>query len=102
MTDTTNINSVKYNTIMGDRHLDGPLDLVFECVLSILILVFFSTALANFLKTDPNLTFLAENVILINIIGLLLLIAYLTIYLICYYNYEEEIRAWQKKRKRRR
>lgn len=77
---------------------------VFECVLSFLILVFFSTALANFLKTDPNLTFLAENVINLNIIiiGLLLLIAYLTIYVICYYNYEEEIRAWQKKRKRRR
>ena len=28
MTDTTNINSAKYNTIMGDRHLDGPLDLL--------------------------------------------------------------------------
>ena len=30
MTDTTNINSAKYNTIMGDRHLDGPLDLLPE------------------------------------------------------------------------
>ena len=75
---------------------------MFECVLSFLILVFFSTALANFLKTDSNLTFLAENVIFLNIIGLILLIAYLTIYIICYYNYEEEIRAWQNKRKRRR
>ena len=70
---------------------------MFECFL---ILVFFSTVLANFLKTGPNLTFLAENVIFLNIISLLLLIAYITIYIICY-NYEEEIRAWQKKRKRR-
>ena len=75
---------------------------MFECVLSFLILVFFSTALANFLKTDPNLTFLAENMIFLNIIGLLFLIAYLTIYIICYYNYGEEIREWQNKRKRRR
>ena len=30
MTDTTNINSAKYNTIMGDCHLDGPLDLLPE------------------------------------------------------------------------
>lgn len=28
MTDTTNINSTIYNIIMGDRYLDGPLNLL--------------------------------------------------------------------------
>ena len=35
MTDTTNLNSAKYNTIMGDRHLDGPLNLLPEKIIKL-------------------------------------------------------------------